>query len=219
MIDERDKAILHAWTVNADAWTHAVRSGTIAPRERATNAAIRSVMRQLKPRSVVDLGCGEGWLCRALAREGIRATGVDAIPALIEQARRADPCSAYHCATYDELATLRLQTDVVVFNFSLFAEALSATLRAARALLGPDGVIVVQTLHPWFAGVKAYRDGWHTEHFEEFGGAFKAGMPWYFRTLTSWHEAFANVGLVVREVCEPLDVTRALPLSVIFVCR
>jgi len=158
MIDERNKAIRQAATVNADAWTHAVRSVTIASRERATNAATRSAVRRLEPRSVIDLGYGEGWWCRALARAGIRATGVDAIPALIEQARRAAPCSAYHCSTYDELATLRLQADVVVFNFALFAEALSATLRAARALLGPDGALVVQTLHPWCAGVKPCPD-------------------------------------------------------------
>ena len=36
---------------------------------------------------MLDIGCGEGWLARALEAEGIRVTGIDAVPGLIERAR------------------------------------------------------------------------------------------------------------------------------------
>ncbi len=39
--------------------------------------------------TAVDLGCGTGVLCRALADSGIRVTGVDLSPSMIEQARAA----------------------------------------------------------------------------------------------------------------------------------
>ncbi len=37
---------------------------------------------------VLDVACGQGVLCRALAEQRVRVTGVDAAPALIEAARR-----------------------------------------------------------------------------------------------------------------------------------
>jgi len=43
----------------------------------------------VRVRTAVDLGCGTGILCRALAGEGIRVTGVDLSPAMIGQARAA----------------------------------------------------------------------------------------------------------------------------------
>jgi SAM-dependent methyltransferase len=40
---------------------------------------------------VLDGGCGEGYLTRALVARGARATGIDVSPRLIERARRKDP--------------------------------------------------------------------------------------------------------------------------------
>lgn len=40
---------------------------------------------------VLDAGCGEGHLARALARGGARVLAIDVSPRLIELARRADP--------------------------------------------------------------------------------------------------------------------------------
>lgn len=41
--------------------------------------------------SVLDVACGQGVLCRALAEQGFQVTGVDAAPQLIEAARRRGP--------------------------------------------------------------------------------------------------------------------------------
>lgn len=39
-------------------------------------------------RSLVDIGCGNGWLCHATAKRGIRSLGIDLSPKKIETARR-----------------------------------------------------------------------------------------------------------------------------------
>ena len=86
-----DQRILESWTINASPWTRAVREKQIASRRLATDQAIIDAIVDCKPKSVLDVGCGEGWLVRALTERGIQAAGVDAIPALIERARQAGP--------------------------------------------------------------------------------------------------------------------------------
>ncbi len=41
--------------------------------------------------TVLDAGCGEGYLARILARRGARVTGIDISPRLVEMARAKDP--------------------------------------------------------------------------------------------------------------------------------
>lgn len=62
-----------------------MRSGEIESRTLVTNAAIVEAVRARAPRTGVDLGCGEGWLVRALPE--VEMVGVDAIDGLIRQAR------------------------------------------------------------------------------------------------------------------------------------
>ena len=79
--------IAQSWTTNADAWTQAVRNGSIESRERVTNQAIVDSVLRHNPATVLGLGCGEGWMVRALAGQGVRATGVDGSPGLVDAAR------------------------------------------------------------------------------------------------------------------------------------
>ena len=64
--------ILDAWHANAQAWERAVREGRIASRKLVTDQAIVEAVLSRSPRTVIDLGCGEGWLARALARAGVQ---------------------------------------------------------------------------------------------------------------------------------------------------
>src|ERR1700761_9585370 len=92
-----DASIIDSWRKNAMPWTQAVRARAIESRRLVTDAAIIATVRDhlpsTGPQAVVDVGCGEGWLLRALAEargdRRLTLTGFDAIPALIEQARTA----------------------------------------------------------------------------------------------------------------------------------
>ncbi len=75
-----DVAILAAWLCNAASWEAAVRERRIESRHLVTDQAIVAAVKDLAPRRELDLGCGEGWLARALTAEGIAVTGVDAVP-------------------------------------------------------------------------------------------------------------------------------------------
>jgi 2-polyprenyl-3-methyl-5-hydroxy-6-metoxy-1,4-benzoquinol methylase len=165
MNPDRDRKIIDSWGKNALPWTAAVREGEIESRILVTDQAIIDAVLSRSPDSVLDLGCGEGWLDRELASRVTRAVGVDAIPALIDQARRAGG-GEFIVAAYEGIlnGSVDGQFDVAVCNFSLFGQEVVESLFAAvPSLLRPGGHFVVQTLHPLVAnGESAYVDGWQT---------------------------------------------------------
>src|ERR1700751_5327462 len=53
--------------------------------------------------NVLDVGCGEGRFCRMLKAAGLRATGIDPTPAMIEAARKRDPSGDYRLGRAEQL--------------------------------------------------------------------------------------------------------------------
>jgi len=217
--DHREQLSL-SWQANADAWTAAVRERRIESRHLVTDAAIVQAILALAPTRVLDLGCGEGWLCRGLAEHGIEAVGVDASAPLIAIARQAGcPRAQYRVCGYAELESQAAQLgcfDLLVCNFALLEDPLAPTLSALHGLLAAGGHLLVQTLHPWRACNDAsYRDGWRVESFAGFGEGFAEPMPWFFRTLESWLALFAETGWRLQWLQEPLHPESEQPVSLL----
>jgi 2-polyprenyl-3-methyl-5-hydroxy-6-metoxy-1,4-benzoquinol methylase len=216
-----EHGILPSWERNAFAWTQTVRDGHIESRRAATDDAIIDATLQGEPGYVLDLGCGEGWLVRALAARGVRAIGVDAVPDLIAHAQAAG--GDFQVASYDDIIAgrLALRIDTVVCNFALLGkDSVERLVPAVAALLQPGGRFVIQTIHPLVAcGEQPYRDGWREENWTAFGTAFASPAPWYFRTLSSWVALFARSGWQLCEMREPLHPGTGRPASVLFVLR
>ena len=206
-----DPRVLAAWRENAAAWTQAVRARAIESRRLVTDAAVLAAVARLQPRSALDLGCGEGWLTRALRAQGVAADGVDAIGELIDAARRADPAAPpqrYARLSYEDIAAgaLDARYDLIVCNFSLLGgAAVDALLRALPARLRDGGHVLIQTLHPLSAcGDAPYRDGWRDGSWAGCDGAFGEPAPWYFRTLGGWLRMLDDSGLRLRALEEPV---------------
>lgn len=213
--------LARSWSINAAAWTDAVRQGAIPSRRLATDRALLEAVEEQRPGRVLDVGCGEGWLARALAGRGVEVVGIDASAPLVERARAAGG-GHFHVCSYAELVTAPERVgagyDAVVCNFALLEEDLSPLLRVLRTRLAPGGALLVQTVHPWTArGEEGYRDGWRTETFEGFGSGFIEPMPWYFRTLDSWTELLHRSGFAIERLREPRHPGTDEPLSLLFV--
>ncbi len=218
MTDDPLRQIERSWRANAPAWTEAVREGKIESRRVATDAAIVDAVLAHAPRRVLDLGCGEGWLARALAARGVETVGIDASAPLVAAASEAG--GDFHVCSYAELASAgpaRLGAfDAVAANFALLGDPLDDALAGARAVLSPGGSLVIQTVHPWAArGGEPYRDGWRTERFTGFGVGFTEPMPWFFRTLQSWVQTLERAGLRIHDLREPAHPQTGEPLSLI----
>ena len=230
----RERRILDSWQSNALPWSKAVRENRIESRVKVTNKAIVDTLleqcRAANLNSVLDLGCGEGWLVRELNRKGLSAVGIDAVSALIEQARALDPANQtrYNVLSYDDLIQDQFtgSVDAVVANFSLLGdESVQRLFSALKTIVNPGGMLVVQTVHPILAcGDHPYRDGWREESWSGFGdGDFKPA-PWFFRTLQSWTTLFSENQFKLIKIKEPRHPEthypeKKKPASIIFIAK
>jgi 2-polyprenyl-3-methyl-5-hydroxy-6-metoxy-1,4-benzoquinol methylase len=216
-----ESSLLQSWHDNADAWIEVIRSGAIESRQQVTDQAILLAIMGRQPQRVLDLGCGEGWLLRALADRGIEAVGVDGDARLIEAARLAG-AARVHVASYEALVDGKVDIgrdyNLVCANFSLLHQDIIPLLAAMNALLVPTGVVVIQTLHPWSVAAGDYQDGWREESFAGFKGQWQP-MPWYFRTLSSWLNALDMAGFQLAGLQEPQHPQSPVPQSLLMVAE
>lgn len=216
-----ESTLLQSWHHNARAWTEALRSGAIEGRRQVTDQAILLAVMGRQPERVLDLGCGEGWLLRALAERGFDAVGVDGDATLVEAARVAGS-SPVQVASYEDLVEAKVDIgrdyDLICANFSLLHQDIIPLLAAMNALLVPGGALVIQTLHPWSVAAGDYQDGWREETFDGFKGQWQP-MPWYFRTLSSWLNALDMAGLQLTGLREPQHPQSPVPQSLLMIAE
>ena len=223
-MDESEK-IIASWKVNADAWIGTIENGELESRTLVTNKAIIDAILSYQPSSVLDIGCGEGWLTRTLHSNGIRAFGVDVVPELIAHAKAAGG-DHFFVTSYGDLAAgnhqLPTPFDAVVINFALIdKEDTEAMIGSLTNLLTARGQLFVQTLHPFaVTGTDSrYETGWREGSWDGMKREFQLAYRWYFRTMENWLQLFMRAGFQLIDLKEPAHSIHGRPLSVIFILR
>ncbi|MBK8132398.1 MAG: class I SAM-dependent methyltransferase [Gammaproteobacteria bacterium] len=215
--DANETLLDQRWRQHSDAWIDAVRARRIPSRVAVTDQALVDAILDYRPDTLLDLGCGEGWLARRLAPLGIAVTGIDAAPALIDAARQAGG-GRFVVAGYDALPPALGSFAMAVSSFALLGKEPVERLFAALPQRLPGGHFIVQTLHPLIAcGEQPYRDGWRRDSWTAFSAGVEEPPPWYFRTLESWVRLFGAHGLRLLELREPRAPATGQPASVVFI--
>jgi 2-polyprenyl-3-methyl-5-hydroxy-6-metoxy-1,4-benzoquinol methylase len=171
---------------------------------------------------VCDLACGQGIVARALAARGAQVVGVDRsqeMLALAQDYEERQPLGIHYLRDDAQvLGTLRdASFDGVVCNMALPDIAdLPAVAQAIARVLAPDGWLVFSLPHPCFhtpdsrwdqdghgpvAVIRRYfAEGfWTAADPQRFTGLFGA----YHRTLSTYLNTLAEVGLMLQELREP----------------
>jgi ubiquinone/menaquinone biosynthesis C-methylase UbiE len=119
--------------------------------------------------AVLDIACGQGVLCRLLARQGVQTTGIDAAVDLIRIARdrnaQLPPDSVkpvYKTADVRDLSALP-EASVTAAACLLAIQninPIAPVFRGVARLLRPMGRLVLVMMHPCFRGPKESSWGW-----------------------------------------------------------
>ena len=234
--DAEELEIIKSWHSNAAPWARAIRAASIASRRLVTDQAIIDAVASVSCARILDIGCGEGWLARALSALGMSVTGVDVVPELIAQAAASRDATgagaelhgtasgsvAFQVQDYGSIANRQWRCgpfDAAVCNFSLLGrESVDSLIAALPCYLDDTGYLIIQTLHPVAAcGERPYQDGWREGSWLGFSSDFNNPAPWYFRTLETWTALLQRCGFDILECREPRAPGAVTPASVIWI--
>ncbi len=189
-------------------------------------AALRLVEEagRLQDAIICDLACGQGVVSRELALRGAHVTGVDISERLLMLARSQSVAAPYAISwRHDDARVGRTLADAgfdgVVCNMALMDIAdLAAALGTVSRILRPGGWFVFSITHPciqmpdsdWMtrpdgAAIRGTGD-YFAEGFWQPAGApgVRGRVGAHHRTLSTYLNALADVGLSVERVAEPL---------------
>ncbi len=218
----------NAWNTAADAWREFVRSGADYYRLEVHGPALLDACGPVVGLNVLDLGCGEGYFARELARRGAIVTAVDVSEEQLRSAQeeeRKQPLGIQYIHLDAREIAARWTTgsfDLVTACMSLqdMADA-AAACRGAAAVLRSGGRLVCSVPHPctdtlvreWerdAAGRKLtlkidryFESGEGIMHWNMPRLKYGWSSPFWRRTLQEWSELLASAGFLMRRLIEP----------------
>lgn len=178
-------------------------------------------------RATLEIGCGEGRVCRDLAARGHDVTGIDSSLTLVNAAAEAHPDGTYALADASALPFDDGSFDLVVaYNSLMDMEDMPGAVREAERVLAPGGAFCICLTHP-MADVGRLADDGASFVIDKpyvqpglYDGRFsRAGLTMHFKGWTRPIEAYSRaleaVGLrieALREPASPVEPARTVPM-------
>jgi SAM-dependent methyltransferase len=137
----------NGWDASAAAWIAAVGESGDWSRQHVLDPALLDRVAQRGYRRALDVGCGEGRMCRMLRARAIPTVGIDPTAALLERARALDPSGDYRAAGAEAMPFADGEFDLVLSCLTLidipdFRQAFREMVR----VLEPGGTLLIANL-------------------------------------------------------------------------
>ena len=211
-----------AWNAMGDEWFELAQTGE--SRIRFIMPNMLRLMGDVRGKSILDLGCGEGGYARELTRRGARLTCADcsrrAIEYAVSLAEKEGLSIAHFVRNSNDLFGIdSAQFDIVLCSMMLMdCEDFDGTLREAHRVLKPGGRLFASVLHPCFdgnhdTGIGRQGEGLDRQvvvmnYFEPkeweaplWGGTIP--VIWRHRTMEDYVKAFIRAGFTIADLNEP----------------
>jgi len=214
-----------SWEDNSDFWIEIMHGRMDRFRTELTDVAVLDAGGDLTNRKILDAGCGEGYLSRAIAERGGVVVGVDSSRKLIAAADAANHMTDRMTFKVGDITQLEFlqqsDFDVVVANHVIneLPEPAPAFTQFAGVLV-PGGTLVILMLHPCFYATRRDRERGVsdqskqiarnyfsprrlTDHFNVAGLHSPAPASRYLRPLDDYTRMLTNAGFVITDMAEP----------------
>lgn len=187
-------------------------------RQHLLNPALFPLLGDVKGKTILDAGCGHGYLARMLARKGAIVTGVEPADSLYTYAIQKEQTEklgiTYIQADLSALNTFQGIFDCVVANM-VFMDIpdYQAAIHNCIVSLKNNGTFIFSILHPCFeeSGSAWTKKGYVevSEYFQE--RAIKQKVSYFFhRPLSAYMNFVIQQGCNIRSIIEPqLDAEEA----------
>ena len=233
------------WEQNSEEWITRMQVDMAGDSNRRfiIDPALWSLLGDVRGLSVLDAGCGNGYLTRELATKGANAVGVDYSNTFIEYCQQIEVKKNQGCTFYK--ASITAMTDIesnafdIVVSNIVMVDILDyfAAFKEIARVLKDDGRFIWSNVHPVFgrtAGaidIRLPRDSPRNEsrylkmidRYFDSGGELITWLSrptWQFnRTLEEYSKALKVAGFVISEILEPrptLEVIQQNPRDLAF---
>jgi SAM-dependent methyltransferase len=209
---------MNGWEDSTEAWIADLGESGDTGRRYILDRAMRERLSGRGFATLLDVGCGEGRLCRMAQAWGMKTTGLDPTRGLLNRARELDPAGHYVEASAEHMPFEAAGFDAVVSCMSLIdiPDYRAAIAEMAR-VLKPGGTLLVANLTPmqtageeprWHKDLLGNKRFYALDHYmtersswEEWRGI--RVQNWH-RPLSAYMQAFLHQGLLLTHFDEPL---------------
>ena len=203
------------WTESAAAWLAEIGTEGDYGRRFVLDAPMLARVEGRGFRTALDVGCGEGRFCRALARLGVHTVGIDPTASLLDRARALDPGGDYRLCTAEAFRPDRTFDLVVSYLTLIDIPDFRAALATMAGALRPGGTLLIANLNSFVtAGMP---DGWTdggdgVARFSIDGYLEERAnhVSWRGISVVNWHRplgatmaACLSLGLTLTHFAEP----------------
>ncbi|MEL7204833.1 MAG: class I SAM-dependent methyltransferase [Pseudomonadota bacterium] len=160
----------------------------------------------------LEIGAGEGRICRVLQGLGYNMTALEPVAAFLEAARAENSATSYIQASASKLPLASESFDLVVlYNVLMDVDDLDASVKEAARVLTPEGRMIVGIVHPVFDVFMAAKSGEtlspyfepHVLDTEVAANGLIMRFRGWMRPLSAYVNACADAGLFVTRMEEP----------------
>lgn len=176
----------NGWDASAAAWIADMGEHGDFGRRYVLDPVMVPLALEGRPKTALDVGCGEGRFCRMLAKHGVRTTGIDPTKALIAEAKARDPAGTYLEADAAKLPLEDATFDLVVSCLSLvdIPNAAAAIAEMAR-VMRPGGRLLIANSNGFNTAGDGEGCGWARD---ANGAKAHFRIDHYLQERTQWIE-------------------------------
>ena len=224
--------IISEWDENAEARHRQIISEIDVSYHKILIPTIMELAGNLHNKSVIDVGCGSGYLTAKLAVKASHTVGVDQSKKMIEIANREYgriPSLEFHNLSIENFShqDSDKQFEVAISNMSLITiPNLDEAVDAISSLLVPEGIFVFNITHPCFYNqYRSYESHesflYNVPHAQK--GDFlisldkrglKSTTTHFHRPLQKYFQSLRNASFIIDRLVEPFpqpDLERLYP--------